>query len=226
MDYEILRQQESEGLDSLLEGKRQARAELELEIQKLGEKRQEMDEEYLKVSDDFTYKQTNIDRLTKENNDLDKQNKELSLAKSSLEERKGYLESKISELKDVTVQVKEAKEVLDQLNANIKLKQEILSDIEQQITFRTGFLNTLKHEIANLETQIQEKRPEVDRYKCLIDENNKILESIENEKNNVLKEKAIVEKKRKQFIENPLSIGYYAAKIKKETGRDILQFVL
>jgi len=218
IDYVALMQMESKSLDELLTLKRENRAILEVDIQMLSEKRNSIEADYIKVTDDYLYKTNSISDLTKENNKLKLEVEELLPIKEGLEKKINELEGKLKKLKDVSDELQTATRNLLEKETAIRLKTDILHEVETQYNLKYGSLNNLTHKINQIE-------PEIDKLKCLIDENNEVLKHIKNIKNNNDKVLADIEVKKNQFIENPYSIGFYATKIKKKTGVDILEYL-
>jgi chromosome segregation ATPase len=216
----------SENLDQVIKLKRETKANLEVEIQKVGEILDSFRVEHKALADDFIYKSNCIDVVTSTLKDLESRTE---IAQRNLLELEVNIKSRLDQLDtlhDITDQIECNKRLLDDLLIQIETNKEILKELTSQVSQKTDMKVTLELENERINLQIVKMKEGLNKNEILIQENNKILENITDihDKNTELL--AQLELKKKEFIENPLSIGYYAGVIKNKTGIDIMNVII
>lgn len=226
MDFLQENQRTLENIQRVIEEKQRLRGTLDDTIQILNEKVNGLTEQYENMMRDLAVGRVELPTLKAEKLQLE----------SSLETLKGDIVDATKELErldeqlanrvDLTETVKTLQIDRDRLKDDISTEQAIKDDLEGQNKSLRGLRNTLQSEVEYLETKTKELQPELDKNQCLLNDILKEKEHAQNLFDNADKVLREIEVKKKEFIENPLSIGYYAGLIKKKHGIDIIKLMV
>lgn len=214
-----------ENLNEIIRLKRETKANLELEIQQVREMLESFRQEHKALSDDFIYKTNRIDDIT---NTLKEVETRLEIEQRTLQTLSDEIKGKqdqLATLEDLTDQIEVNQRVLNNLLIQIEENTEISKELDSQVKQKGDKKITLELENERLSLDNQKKKESINKIELLLIDNTGVLNSIKEitQKNEEILDE--IKKKKKEFISNPLSIGYYARIIKNKTGIDIIKVI-
>lgn len=225
MDFLKENQNTLTNIQRAIEEKQKLRGTLDDTIQILNEKVSKLTEKYELMMNELTNARKEVPELQRQADILVESIAGLTLQNKTLESSLVDLSSQLQSYTDLTTELKTLQEQVQTLKDDVSTETAIKTDLEGQTNNLKGLRNTLQTEVEYLQTEIKDLQPELDKNTNLLRDILKEKEHAQNIFNNASKVLEQVEISKTEFIENPLSIGYYAELIKRKHGIDIIKLM-
>lgn len=225
MDFLKENQNTLTNIQRIIEEKQKLRGTLDDTIQILNEKVVSLTDKYETMMAELANARIELPKLKEQEEALKETIRIITSEISDATKELERLDNQLANRSDLSVEIKTLQIQRDTLRNDIETEKSIKTDLETQTKSLQGLRNTLQTEYEYLERQIKDLQPELDKNTNLLSDIKKEKEHAQNLFDNAEKLLKEVEAKKKEFIENPLSIGYYAGLIKQKHNIDILKML-